>query len=97
MDGQDCLDKITVHPVDYYDLILMDIIMPNVDGIEATRRIRALEDGSKSSIPIIAVSANVQEKDRKAALEAGMDSFTEKPIFVDRLFEAMKHCLHENT
>ena len=59
--------------------------------------IRALEDRTKASVPIIAVSANVQEKDRNAALEAGMDGFTEKPIFVDKLFEAMKQYLSEDS
>jgi len=95
VDGQDCVEKVKEHPADYYDMILMDISMPNMDGIEATQMIRALEDRTKASVPIIAVSANVQEKDRNAALEAGMDGFTEKPIFVDKLFEAMKQYLSE--
>ena len=95
VDGQDCLDKIAAFPGGYYDLILMDIVMPNMNGIEATRRIRALEDKSKASIPVIAVTANVQEKDRKAALEAGMNGFTEKPIFVDQLFDKMKYYLQD--
>ena len=97
VDGLDCLDKIRTHPADYYDLVLMDIMMPNMDGIEATKQIRALEDKDKSSIPIIAVSTNVQEKDRNAAQEAGMDGFTEKPIFVDKLFGVMKQYLDEES
>ena len=97
VDGQDCVEKVKANPADYYDLILMDISMPNMDGIEAARMIRALEDRTKASVPIIAVSANVQEKDRNAALEAGMDGFTEKPIFVDKLFEAMKQYLSEDS
>ena len=96
VDGQDCIDRITANPAGYYDLVLMDICMPKMDGIEATRRIRALADSRRASIPIIALTANVQEKDREAALEAGMNGFTEKPIFVDKLFDAMKHCLHED-
>ena len=95
VDGQDCLKKLMTQPADYYDMILMDIIMPKMDGIEATKQIRALEDKKKAAIPIIAVSTNVQEKDRNAALEAGMNGFTEKPIFVDKLFEAMKKHLVE--
>ncbi len=95
VDGQDCLEKVTDQPADYYDLILMDVSMPNMDGIEATRRIRQLADGKKASIPIIAVSANVNEKDRTNALEAGMDAFTEKPIFIDKLFTTMKQHLGE--
>ncbi len=89
-DGQDCLDRISSAPAGYYDLILMDVMMPNMDGIEATRRIRRLSDREKASIPIIAVTANVYEKDKKTAIEAGMDAFTEKPIFVERLFDTMK-------
>ena len=92
-DGQVCLNMLKEAPADHYDLILMDIAMPNMDGIEATRRIRQLPDRRKASIPVIAVSANVLEKDRNMALEAGMDAFTEKPIFVDRLFETMKKYL----
>lgn len=95
-DGQICLDKIAEAPADYYDLILMDIMMPNMGGIETTKRIRQLPDKKKASIPIIAVSANVSEKDRNAAQAAGMDAFTEKPIFVDKLFEAMKQQLRED-
>lgn len=95
VDGRDCLEKVTAQPADYYDMILMDIAMPNMDGIEATRRIRQLDDSKKSSIPIIAISANVNETDRNNALEAGMDAFTEKPIFIDKLFAAMKKHLQE--
>ena len=69
--------------------------MPHMDGIEATKQIRALADSKKASVPIIAVSSNVREKDRHAAQEAGMDGFTEKPIFVDKLFEAMKKHLDQ--
>ena len=95
VDGQDCLNKIIVQPANYYDLILMDIMMPRMDGIEVTRRIRALEDLEKASIPIIAVSTSVQKKDRSAAIDAGMNEYTEKPIFVDKLFETMKKYLDE--
>lgn len=97
VDGQDCLDKIIAQPADYYDLILMEFRMPKIDGIETTKRIRALEDKKKAAIPIIAISTNVQEKDRSAAIEAGMNGFTAKPIFVDKLFEAMKQQLQEKT
>ena len=95
VDGQDCLDKIISQPADYYDLILMEFRMRKMDGIETTKRIRALEDEKKASIPIIAISTNIKEKDRIAAMEAGMDGFTEKPIFVDKLFEVMKKHLDE--
>ena len=92
-DGQVCVDKLTAAPEGHYDLILMDIKMPNLDGLEATRRIRALADPAKAAIPIIAMTANVYEKDRIAALESGMNDFTEKPILTEKLFAAMKKYL----
>ena len=94
-DGQICLDKINAAPPDYYDLILMDISMPNMDGLEATRMIRGLSDAKKASIPIIAVTANVYEKDRNEAIKAGMNAFTEKPISAEKLFEVMDRHLQE--
>ena len=92
-DGQICVEMVEAAPAGYYDLILMDIMMPNMDGLEATRRIRSLPDPKKAGIPIIAVSASVYESEYRAALEAGMNAFTEKPVFVDRLYEAVKQCL----
>ena len=89
-DGQVCLRKVLNAPASYYDLILMDIKMPNMDGIEATRSIRRLSDIAKASIPIIAVTANVYDKDRDAAIKAGMNDFTEKPISVEKLFGIME-------
>ena len=92
-DGQICLDKVNAAPAGYYDLILMDIKMPNMDGIEAAGRIRRLQDAGKASVPIIAVSANVYGKERNAAMEAGMNAFTEKPVSAERLFAAIDRCL----
>ncbi len=92
-DGQICLEKVTLSPAGYYDLILMDLVMPNMDGLEAARNIRQLPDQEKASIPIFALTTNVQEKDRSAAFDAGMNEFTEKPIFVDRLLETMSRYL----
>ncbi len=94
-DGQICLDKVNAAPADYYDLILMDVRMPRLDGMEATRRIRRLSDAAKASIPIIAVTANVYEKDRSAAMEAVMNAFMEKPISAEKLFEVMYRHLQE--
>ena len=92
-DGQVCLAMVEAAPAGYYDLILMDILMPNMDGVEATRRIRSLPDAEKAAIPIIAMTANVYEKDRNAAFDAGMNAFAEKPINIDKLFAAMKKYL----
>ena len=92
-DGEACLKMLEEKPAGYYDLILMDILMPKMDGLETTRRIRKLPDREKSAIPIIAMTANVFEKDRNDAFAAGMDAFAEKPISTDKLFETMKKYL----
>ena len=65
---------------DHFDLVLMDCQMPVVDGYTATRRIRQHEEGTGRRIPIIAITANAAEQDRKACLDAGMDDFLTKPI-----------------
>ena len=88
-NGHRCVDMVSSAPAGYYDLILMDISMPIMDGLEATQRIRQMG----FSIPIIAMSANVSEQDRKAALDAGMNAFTEKPIFAEELLSAISACL----
>jgi PAS domain S-box-containing protein len=72
-----------------YDLVIMDVHMPGVDGIEATRRIRALEAGSTMRTPILALTANAFAEDREACLAAGMDGFLTKPLERDRLFGAL--------
>ena len=95
-NGQVCLNMIEQVPPGYFDLILMDIQMPVLDGIEATKRIRALKEREKAEIPIIAVSANVYEADRKAARQAGMDDFTEKPINVSNLLDTIHKHLKNN-
>ncbi|MBO6268567.1 MAG: response regulator [Clostridium sp.] len=92
-DGEACLKMLEEKPAGYYDLILMDILMPKMDGLETTKRIRKLPDRTKAAIPIIAMTANVFEKDRNDAFAAGMDAFAEKPISTDKLFETMKKYL----
>ena len=92
-DGAVCVEMVQAAPEGYYDLILMDIMMPKMNGLEATRRIRQLPEPKKASVPIIAVSADVYKNNPKEALEAGMNDFTEKPIFMDKLFETLKRYL----
>ena len=92
-DGSVCLRKVEENPAGYYDLIMMDIMMPNMNGLEATRRIRQLPDPDKAGIPIIAMTSNVSEKDRISALDAGMSAFSEKPIFVEKLFSEIRQFL----
>lgn len=89
-DGMACVDMVERNPSGYYDLILMDIMMPNMDGIEAARYIRGMSDPGKADIPIITMTANVTDQGRREAFEAGMNAFAEKPIFVDELLGTMK-------
>lgn len=88
-DGVECISMLMKAPDDYYDLILMDIQMPYLDGYMTTRKIRNLENQVKAEIPIIAMSANAFEEDRKRALEAGMNGFSPKPIEVEKLLETI--------
>ena len=77
-----------------YDLVLMDIQMPVMDGYAATRAIRALPDPLRASRPIIAVSANAFSEDRKRSLESGMDAHLPKPLDVHRLQSLIEKVVH---
>ena len=90
-DGKIVVDKLQDVPAGYYDAILMDIQMPNMNGYEATKAIRKLTD-ERAKIPIIAMTANAFEEDRQAALAAGMDDYVAKPVEISELFRTiMKH------
>ncbi len=93
VDGAECVEKVRRAEAGHYDLILMDIQMPNMNGIEATAAIRAMEDRRKAATPIIAMTASVYAEDRTAAFSAGMNDFTEKPIVVEQLYETMSKYL----
>ena len=84
-DGLACVNRLSEVDADLYDLILMDIQMPNMNGYEATRRIRQFENEKKASIPILAMTANAFEEDKKMAMEAGMNGHISKPIDVNVL------------
>ena len=84
-DGLACINRLSEVDADLYDLILMDIQMPNMNGYEATRRIRQFENVKKASIPILAMTANAFEEDKKMAIEAGMNGHISKPIDVNVL------------
>lgn len=90
IDGVACVDMLTKQPAGYYSLILMDIQMPNLNGYMATERIRALGDNEKAQIPIIAMTANAFEEDRKKAIDAGMNGHLSKPINVKELMHVIK-------
>ena len=88
-DGIQCVHHMEQMPTGSYDLILMDIQMPRMDGYKATEMIRHLDDSRKSSIPIIAMTANAFEEDRKMALSKGMNGHIAKPIDVEKLEELL--------
>ena len=85
-DGVVAVERMKTAEQGQYDLILMDIQMPVMDGYEATRQIRALENPDIAGIPILAMTANAFQEDKKAAIEAGMDGHIAKPIDISKLF-----------
>lgn len=84
-DGCDAVEAITNSPLWYYDLVLMDIQMPVMNGYEATRAIRAIQREDTESIPIIALSANAREEDKRLSIESGMNSHVAKPFDIAKL------------
>ncbi|SHL15317.1 His Kinase A (phospho-acceptor) domain-containing protein [Fibrobacter sp. UWEL] len=88
-DGIICVDMLNNASAGYYDMILMDIQMPNMNGYEATRLIREMDDKQKANIPIVAMTANAFDEDKKAALEAGMNGHLSKPINVSELVKEL--------
>ena len=92
-DGIICVNMIEKADADHYDLVLMDIQMPNVDGYKATRMIRQLPDKKKSRVPVIAMTANAFEEDKRNALAAGMDGFLSKPIVIEELIHTLQNTI----
>ena len=92
-NGQVAVDKILDAAPGYYDLVLMDIQMPVMDGYTAARTIRALEDPQKSRVPVIAMTANAFREDVKEAMASGMQAHIAKPIDVDIMMETINRVL----
>ena len=87
-NGKECVEMLKEKPADYYDMILMDIQMPEMDGYQATEMIRNLGD-SRAAVPIVAMTANAFEEDRQKALDAGMNAHVSKPVDMNVLFRVM--------
>ena len=92
-DGVECVDMISKADADYYDLVLMDIQMPNLNGYDAAGRIRRMDDERKAGIPILAMSANAFKEDIQRALDAGMNGHIAKPLDIDKMFTTIREVL----
>ena len=90
-DGKICVNMLTDMPAGYYDIVLMDIQMPNMNGYQAAQEIRKM-DNSRSRIPIIAMTANAFDEDKKRAFDSGMDGYITKPIRVNELLAEIDKC-----
>ena len=95
-NGQEAVDLVAASAPDYYDLVLMDIQMPVMDGHEATRKIRSLENKVLAKVPVVAMTATAFDEDRKAAKECGMNGFISKPINMQEVVQALRMCLQDH-
>ena len=96
-DGIQCVNRIMELPVGTYDMILMDIQMPKMDGYKATQAIRSLPDKDKACIPIIAMTANAFEEDKRDAIAVGMNGHIAKPIQVDKLLSLLSEVIRQKS
>ena len=95
-NGIECVNKVIENPCGTYDAILMDIQMPKMDGYKATCEIRNLQDKAKACIPIVAITANAFEEDKKKAIDAGMDGHIAKPINIEDLFVVLTDIMNKH-
>lgn len=95
-NGEIAVEMYTKSPENYYDAILMDIRMPMMDGLDATRKIRALERPDAVVVPIIALSANASDADRQNSLLAGMNTHLSKPVDSEKLYETLAKLISNN-
>lgn len=93
-DGLQCVEMMEAAPSGYYDLVLMDIQMPRMNGYEATRIIRRMDDRAKANVTILAMTANAFEEDKREAIKSGMNAHLSKPIEVDKLIKTLKRSLN---
>ena len=92
-NGKVAVERFAGRPAHYYDAILMDIRMPVMDGLEATRQIRLLEREDSRTVPIIAMTANAFDEDMRKSIESGMDGHLSKPLDIDKLFQVLRGAL----
>ena len=92
-DGQIALDMMKASAPGYYDMILMDIMMPNMNGLEATRQIRKLSRLDSKTIPIVAMTANAFAEEQRQSVASGMNAHLSKPLSMEKLQETLKEFL----
>ena len=97
VDGQEALDKFAASPEGYYDIVLMDVMMPRMNGLEAAHRIRTLPRSDAASVPIVAVSANAFDEDIRRSLASGMTAHLSKPVEPDKLAEVLSQVLEKKS
>ncbi len=95
-DGQECFDKLEESDDGYYDLILMDIQMPILNGYDTTAKIRQMENPKKAATPIVAMTANSFDEDIEMTQKAGMNGFIAKPLDAEKMFTILKQSIVEN-
>ena len=89
-NGKIAVEKFSSHPAGFYDAILMDMRMPEMDGLEATKTIRAMDRKDAREIPIIALTANAFDEDVQRSLQAGLNAHLSKPVQPEALFETLE-------
>ena len=94
-DGAQAVERIRTTEPGTYDVVLMDIMMPVMDGLEATRAIRSMEREDCRTLPIIAMSANAFDDDLKKSVECGMNGHLSKPVEVDKLYKTLGEIVRE--
>ena len=97
IDGSDAVEAIKNHPPKYYDLVLMDIQMPVMNGYEATRLIRNLDRADAKVLPIVALSANARDEDKQMSLDSGMNAHVAKPFDIANLILTINHYIEQGT
>ena len=95
-NGKVALDTISENEAGYFDVVLMDIQMPVMDGYEATKAIRRLEDREKANVPIVAMTANAFDEDKRTAFQVGMNGHLSKPVEPEKLAEQLRWTLGKN-
>ena len=93
-NGRVALEKFEASDAGYYDAILMDMRMPEMDGLEATKKIRDLDRSDAKEIPIIALTANAFDEDVQRSLQVGMNAHLSKPVEPERLYQTLEDFIH---